>query len=190
MRVAIVSEVEEWLSLHGIELDTIQRSPAGDWLSISVPVETAERMLDTKYSVFHNPSSDSYVVRTTSYSLPRPVYQHIGVVVPTTYFGTMRRMKATSFLQPDRETISKEDAIAQLSAISPGNLATVPSSCSRTITPACLRALYNTVNYTPTQTDVNKLGVAGYLEEFANDADLQVSILALQLIDLSFFSGS
>ena len=114
MRVAIVSEVEEWLSLHGIELDTIQRSPAGDWLSISVPVETAERMLDTKYSVFHNPSSDSYVVRTTSYSLPRPVYQHIGVVVPTTYFGTMRRMKATSFLQPDRETISKEDAIAQL----------------------------------------------------------------------------
>ncbi|PAV19635.1 subtilisin [Pyrrhoderma noxium] len=168
-----VSEVEEWLSLHGIELDTIQRSPAGDWLSISVPVETAERMLDTKYSVFHNPSSDSYVVRTTSYSLPRPVYQHIGVVVPTTYFGTMRRMKATSFLQPDRETISKEDAIAQLSAISPGNLATVPSSCSRTITPACLRALYNTVNYTPTQTDVNKLGVAGYLEEFANDADLQ-----------------
>lgn len=168
-----VSEVEEWLSLHGIELDTVQRSPAGDWLAFSVPVATAEQMLDTKYHVFHNPSSEAYVVRTISYSLPRPVHSHIGVVVPTTYFGSMRRMKATSFLQPDTDTITDEEAIAQLNAISPGNDATVPSSCSRTITPACLRALYNTVNYTPTETDTNKLGVAGYLEEFANDADLQ-----------------
>ena len=185
-----VDLVDSWLTAHDIDLSSAQRENGGSWLTVVVSVDQASRMLNTTYNVYHHAQSNDYVVRAMSYSLPSVLLEHIGTVNPTTYFGTMRRMKATSFLQPDRETISKEDAIAQLSAISPGNLATVPSSCSRTITPACLRALYNTVNYTPTQTDVNKLGVAGYLEEFANDADLQVSILALQLIDLSFFSGS
>jgi len=41
------------------------------------------------------------------------------------------------------------------------------------ITPSCLRALYNTAGYIPKATHKNKLGVAGYLDQFANRADLQ-----------------
>ncbi|EJD07658.1 subtilisin-like protein [Fomitiporia mediterranea MF3/22] len=171
-----VNTVEAWLTHHGISLDSVQRSPAGDWLTISIPVSMAERMLSAKYSVFHNPSTDSYVVRTTSYSLPSALHPHISVVAPTTHFGQMRRMKATSFLQPDVPAISDDEAAAQSDAISkliPGSLAVVPTSCNTQITPACLRALYNTSTYVPQATDTNKLGVAGYLDEFANDADLQ-----------------
>ena len=40
-----------------------------------------------------------------------------------------------------------------------------------------MQALYNTTGYVPQATDVNSIGVAGYLEEFANDADLQVSCI-------------
>ncbi|TFY50508.1 hypothetical protein EVG20_g11477, partial [Dentipellis fragilis] len=43
----------------------------------------------------------------------------------------------------------------------------------QTITPACLRALYNTTTYVPKATATNKLGIAGYLEQFASFADLQ-----------------
>ena len=49
----------------------------------------------------------------------------------------------------------------------------VPSSCARTITPACLQALYNIPSTAATQPS-NKLAVTGFIEQFANQADLRV----------------
>jgi len=106
-------------------------------------------------------------VRTMKYSLPRVLHDHVDVVAPTTYFGNMRGMRATSFIQPN---IAPVDTTAEKSATSAGDVA---ASCGSTVTPACLRALYNTLDYVPQKTDENKLGVAGYLGEFANYADLQ-----------------
>ena len=174
-----MNAVEAWLIHHGIGLSSVQRSPAGDWLALSVPVSQAESMLSAKYSIFHNPSVDTYVVRTMSYSLPAELHSHVSVVSPTTYFGRMQPMRATSFVQDDVPTISDLEASAQreaISSLSIGQLAAVPTSCNNQITPACLQALYNTTGYIPQAVDINKLGVAGYLDEFANDADLQVSI--------------
>ena len=57
------------------------------------------------------------------------------------------------------------------------------STCDEFITPDCLRALYNTSTYVPKATNVNKLGVAGYLDEFANDADLQVMCCRCAALD-------
>lgn len=50
----------------------------------------------------------------------------------------------------------------------------VPASCASTITPACLQALYG-IPTTPATTTSNKLGVSGYIEQFANEADLKVN---------------
>ena len=161
--------VNEWLEFHGIDPSSTQRSPAGDWITLRVSVEQAERMLNTKYNIYeHGPSGDQ-VLRTLGYSLPQELHSHIDVVSPTTYFGTLRSMKKTSFLQPDIKPISDEAA-----SLVPTSNAAVPASCSTTITPTCLRDLYNTSTYVPAATGTNKLGVAGYLEEFANTADLQV----------------
>ncbi|KAF4610501.1 hypothetical protein D9613_006689 [Agrocybe pediades] len=160
--------VNEWLEFHGIDPSSTQRSKAGDWITLRVSVAQAERMLNTKYNIYeHGPSGDQ-VLRTLSYSLPQELHAHVDVVSPTTYFGTLKSMKKTSFLQPNIKPISDEVA-----ALVPGSDATVPSSCSTTITPTCLRDLYNTSTYVPAATGTNKLGVAGYLEEFANLADLQ-----------------
>ncbi|KAF9564221.1 subtilisin-like protein [Agrocybe pediades] len=160
--------VNEWLEFHGIDPSSTQRSKAGDWITLRVSVAQAESMLNTKYNIYeHGPSGDQ-VLRTLSYSLPQELHAHVDVVSPTTYFGTLKSMKKTSFLQPNIKPISDEVA-----ALVPGSDATVPSSCSTTITPTCLRDLYNTSTYLPAATGTNKLGVAGYLEEFANLADLQ-----------------
>ena len=72
---------------------------------------------------------------------------------------------------PGRARASLEALRAEIAKLSP--LATVPSSCGSTITPACLRALYNTTSYTPKATATNKLGVAGYLDEYAVHSDLK-----------------
>jgi tripeptidyl-peptidase-1 len=46
-------------------------------------------------------------------------------------------------------------------------------NCSRVITVSCLQQLYNATGYKPAATDKNKIGITGYLGQFANNADLQ-----------------
>ncbi|KAF9482612.1 subtilisin-like protein [Pholiota conissans] len=166
-----VGAVDEWLEFHGIDPSSVKRTPAGEWVTLRVSVAQAERMLGTKYNVYRHAKSGEDVVRTLSYSLPKELHNHVDVIAPTTYFGTLRSMKATNFVQHDVKPLSAAEI--HEASLAPVSNAAVPSSCARTITPACLRALYNTAAYTPAATGTNKLGVAGYLGEFANTADLQ-----------------
>lgn len=181
-----VDAVNDWLEFHGIDSSTAHRSPAGEWVTIVVSVAEAERMLGTKYNVYHHAKSGQDVVRTLGYSLPKELHSHVDVVAPTTYFGTLRSMKSTSFVQHDVKPMTSAEV--EEASLVPVSNAVVPTTCTRTITPACLRALYNTSTYVPTQTATNKLGVAGYLGEFANTADLQVSFLRF-LVGYSQFMG-
>ena len=167
-----VDLVESWLQAHGLDVASSERSHAGDWITIRVSVAQAEKMLGTKYNIYRHGKSDEYVVRTMNYNLPNVLHEHVAVVAPTTYFGTMKSMRVTSFVNKNAPTLESDPLLASLTGLT--SLATVPSSCSTTITPSCLRALYNTADYVPAATDKNILGVAGYLNEFANRADLQV----------------
>jgi tripeptidyl-peptidase-1 len=164
-----IAMVEEWLRDHDIDLSSVSRSPAGDWISCDVTVAKAEKMMGTKYNVYKNVETGSSIVRARSYSLPRSLTAHIDLVQPTTFFG-FRNYKSYSFIQHDIKAPQMNDFV-EAAAVSPQG--TVPSSCGTTITPACLRALYNTANYVPKATSSNVLGVAGYLNEYANRADLQ-----------------
>jgi tripeptidyl-peptidase-1 len=44
--------VHEWLFTNGASV--FDHSPAKDWVNIYVDVESAERLLDTEYSVFEH----------------------------------------------------------------------------------------------------------------------------------------
>ena len=173
-----VEAVNSWLEFHDIDpLNSVHRSGGGDWVTLRIPVDMAEKMLETKYNIYRHVTSGEEVVRTLSYSLPKYLHDHIDVIVPSTYFGTIRTMKVTSsmhsvFQNLVRDTPSVPDG-------------TVAPNCNATITPACLRALYNTTSYVPVSTHVNKLAVAGYLDEFTNYADLQVGILLQELFSVS-----
>lgn len=49
----------------------------------------------------------------------------------------------------------------------------VDASCNTTITITCLKQLYNAVGFVPSAKG-NKIGITGYLDQFANIADLQM----------------
>ena len=92
-----VEAVNSWLEFHDIHpLNSVHRSGGGDWVTIRIPVDMAEKMLGTKYNIYHHVMSGEEVVRTLSYSLPKYLHDHIDVIVPSTYFGTIRTMKVTS----------------------------------------------------------------------------------------------
>ncbi|KAJ7937053.1 subtilisin-like protein [Mycena leptocephala] len=166
-----VASVTEWLSSHGVQEDDIGRSPAGDWLTIRVPVRLVEKMLDTKYHIWKHTVSGDSIVRTTSYSLPKNLLEHVELIQPTTMFGTFKKLKSTihSVSEIDAQVESqKQPPIVDLTTG-----VTVDASCNTTITVTCLKEIYNAVNYTPSAHVGNSVGITGYLEENANRADLQ-----------------
>ena len=159
--------VDAWLAHHNIDTSAAQRTGGQDWITVTVSVAQAEAMLGTKYNVYHHPKSSEYVVRTMGYSLPRALHGHVDVVAPTTYFGTMRSMRATNHIQPEIKPL-----VSDVETKGENTLAT----CGSTVTPSCLKTLYNLTTYTPAATSQNILGVVGYLGEYANYADLQVGL--------------
>lgn len=83
-----VSIVNEFLSSSGVSSQTI--SPAGDWLSLSVPVSKANDMFDTVFTVFENEETGHQLVRTLAYSIPAELQGHLDFVHPTiTYVKTL-----------------------------------------------------------------------------------------------------
>ncbi|KAH8976997.1 Pro-kumamolisin, activation domain-containing protein, partial [Lactarius hatsudake] len=166
-----VGAVDAWLSQYGITGEIIRRSEAGDWITVTVPVMLAEAMLDTEFHLWKHAVEGNVLVRTTQYSLPEHLHAHIDLVQPTTYFGHPKAMGATFHFK----NISVH--LLDLSIGSP--VTSVPTdprlgvNCTDVITVSCLLQLYNAASYKPAATDKNSIGIAGYLEDFANAGDLQ-----------------
>jgi len=145
--------VQEWLSENGIT--GLSYSSAKDWISISIPIKAAERLLDTKYHVYEHEEGDR-LVRTSKWSLPLHLHEHVDAIQPTTSFMRASGQK-TEFLQfppwispgytpPSNETISKACNISS-------------------VTPECFMNLYSTKGYKPKATWFNKVAFANYLGE-------------------------
>ncbi|KAG2119251.1 peptidase S8/S53 domain-containing protein [Suillus cothurnatus] len=162
--------VSEWLALHGMTEEDVIRSSARDWVTIRVPVGLAEEMLDTTYYVYKHADTGESIVRTTSYSLPDILHRHVDFIQPTTMFARFKAFRSTMHWANH----------AQYAVSSPpGGTITGPAgnpvdaSCNSTITLSCLRQLYNAENYKTTATNCNKLGITGYIGQYANNKDLQ-----------------
>lgn len=110
------------------------------------------------------------LVRTTQYSLPHHLDGHIELIQPTTVFNRAKAQRTTHHFM-GLDTASSQPSGANITI--PGYGVTVDISCNSTITVSCLKQLYNAVDYTPKASDKNMIGITGYLEQFANFADLQ-----------------
>ena len=153
------SIVGDWLSAHEISEDSIRPMFTGDWLLLeAVPVSTANTLLGASYQMYTHNETDATVLRTLSYSLPSRLHEHVRVVTPTTFFSNPEPFRATSRISQNAPVLEDDE---DLRNGVPTSDATVPATCARAITPACLQALYNTTGYTPRATDKNILGVAG-----------------------------
>jgi len=77
-----LTAVEEWLKSNGIDLASASRSPAKDWIFITVPVALAGSLLDTEYGTFIHPRFERNIIRATAYSLPVSIADHIDFIPP------------------------------------------------------------------------------------------------------------
>ncbi|KAK0243100.1 tripeptidyl peptidase A [Armillaria nabsnona] len=160
--------VQEWLASYGVDETDITRSSAQDWVRVTLPLQLVEEMLDTSYHVWQHTEGD-YLVRTTRYSLPEPLLDHIDVVQPTTLFGRWKGMKST-VIDFENFDLGNTADVAKLDA----ETDYVDPACNVSITVSCLKQLYNAVGFVPSGRNKNStIGITAYLEQNANKADLQ-----------------
>ncbi|KIP04581.1 hypothetical protein PHLGIDRAFT_25524 [Phlebiopsis gigantea 11061_1 CR5-6] len=159
--------VNAWLKESGLTVSAT--SPAGDWLTVSVPVNKANELFDADFAVYTHSDTGKQIVRTLSYSIPAELSGHLDFVHPTISFSNpygTRPVVSTPFVKPAKRAIEP--------------LAT----CSTTaVTPACVESIYGIPKTLATSTS-NTLAVSGFIEQYANKADLK-SFLTKYRTDLS-----
>lgn len=155
-RAESTKAVLSWLEESGVSSEDITND--GEWITFHAPVERAESMLGTTFKTYQNQvRRDVKRVRSLSYSVPKTIRDHIDLIEPTTRFGQIKAERSN--------VLTQETA--------PFSIAAVNATCNTTITPACLKDLYNFADYKIDPKGAVKLGVSGFLEQLARYADLK-----------------
>ena len=158
------SLVDEWLKGSGVEQGERRYNSARDWISIRLPLSRVEELLDTKYSLYQHEDGTA-MVRTTKWSLPQHLHEHISTIQPTTAF------LRTS---PKVQTVLESPGVDFNSDDFPPNNTELAGTCNfEGMSSSCLRLLYGTDQYTPQSPD-SHIGFANYLGEvpLRSDASL------------------
>ncbi|OQE37309.1 hypothetical protein PENCOP_c010G08605 [Penicillium coprophilum] len=116
----------------------------GHWISFTAPISQAEQMLKTNIAI-----------RTLGYSVPKVLHPFIQLIQPTTRFGNLVSQRSSTL---ERKPATSE----QLAA-----------GCNTTITPNCLWNLYGLDDTTTRPEWRNRLGISGFLEQYARHADFE-----------------
>lgn len=86
--------MQQWLTENDIVAK--KASPAGDWLSFSIPVSKANALLDADFTEFVHTGTGETSIRTLAYSIPADLKGHLDFVHPTTVYVTRLSIELTS----------------------------------------------------------------------------------------------
>lgn len=159
--------VLSWLQSSNILGGDIENN--GEWINFYATVAQAETLMSTKFYVYKHDDDQKEIIRTLQYSLPDSVSSHILTIQPTTRFSRIITQRSTIH---DVNPVFKMTDIQSKSPYVPLTNVNV-TACNATITPECLRALYNVGDYKATPNGESLLGVAGYLDQYAKYDDLE-----------------
>ncbi|KAG9590356.1 subtilisin-like protein, partial [Aureobasidium melanogenum] len=148
----------------------------GDWIDFTTDAKTANKMMDASFKTYREDTGrDIVIVRTKEYSLPEEVARHVNMIEPTTQFPTVARPLEPRSVHIDQALQKPIDQ----------------NDCSQTITPECLRNLYNLppLTFLANASKHGFIGVAGFLEQYpqSEDFDLFAKSFAPYLIDKPTF---
>jgi tripeptidyl-peptidase I len=160
--------VESWLQSSGVT----NYKTTGNSIWFKTDVSTANTMLGTSFN-YYSDNTGATKLRTTAYSVPESIAEHVDLISPTTYFGKSRAMaalrtEAKRGLQPEKvERLARRQ---------------VPSVCNGTIVfqgetfnifqPECLRIEYNVNDYTPDVSAGSTIAFGSFLNQSASFSDL------------------
>ncbi|KAJ5153294.1 polynucleotide 3'-phosphatase [Penicillium canariense] len=147
----VSEQVFTWLYSHVFN-DSIKLY--GNWISFTASISQAEQLLNTQFFYYHHDASQTTLIRTLEYSLPSEIHPHIHLIQPTTRFG---RLASHSGLPIDQPIVATPEDLT--------------ADCGIAIRPHCLRELYGLHNKRSKPDPRNRLGVSGFLDQYARHGD-------------------
>ncbi|KAI1799946.1 tripeptidyl-peptidase 1 precursor [Daldinia bambusicola] len=144
--------VHEWLADNGVAPSGY--SSAKDWITVSLPIEAVERLLDTEYHVYEH-KDGGLVARAPKWSLPFHLHDRIDTIQPT-----------NSFFRAHAEKFDHIEAPVYIDAdYTPPTDENISAVCNvSSVTPECFETLYQTKGY-KTRACGNKIGFNNFLGE-------------------------
>ncbi|KAJ7618332.1 subtilisin-like protein [Mycena polygramma] len=149
-----LSTFNKFASANGLTPTAI--SPNGDWYSVTLPVAQANALFGAEYELFTHASLNAPITRTLSVSLPSELVGHVDVLHPSTAFVVPPKQLVPAFPQ-----VGTRDVSASCNSSDPAGI----------VTPKCLQDLYG-IPTTPATETSNTLLVTGYVDQWAQRADL------------------
>jgi tripeptidyl-peptidase-1 len=158
--------VLNWLNEEGVS----KVHSDGTWVTFVSSVGTANRLLNATFQRYGRDGVSK--IRTTEYSVPESLADHIDIIHPTTFFGKTEAFVPLHARLEDTTEAPKLERRQSVDA--PTTIQQkVPDACARVITPSCLKQLYNVGNYTPTASSGSRVGFGSFLNESAQFGDLR-----------------
>jgi tripeptidyl-peptidase-1 len=159
-RAESTEAVRSWL--RGAGIGDAQVHDDGEWINLSVTVREASELLEADFGVWARDDDASATrVRALEYSVPDEVAEHIKMVAPVVRFGEVRALRSQVM-----EVVGAQRQFQAAAAIPPQVLDV--AACNDSITPECIRSLYNVGSYQADPSVPNSLfGVSGFLEQWA-----------------------
>ncbi|KAJ6534417.1 family S53 protease [Mycena capillaripes] len=154
-----VSTVMDWVTPNVGSVKPF--TPAGDILQVSLTVEQAEGLFNTKFSTYTHSANGQEMIRALNYSLPSTVQQHILHVHPIIAFTPPPQHASQNTVYNKRKATLDRRQLAP---------------CEDIVRPVCIQEFYGIPNTTISGSLTNSIGVQGYnsasLGEYANNDDL------------------
>jgi tripeptidyl-peptidase-1 len=133
--------VHDFLQSNHINATTI--SPAGDWLSFSIPVSQANELFDANFTEFTHEATGKQAIRTLGYSIPASLKNKIDFIHPTIAYVELLIILANMCIKFHNRFPVFDGEPTVVETFRPGNNITspssnaVPPSCNNETTPAC-----------------------------------------------------
>lgn len=157
------ANVLDWLESYNL---TSRATVESGWIVIDSTIGEVETLLDTKYQVFENTETGKKAARTLAYSLPAGLHAYIDIVAPTIKFSAPKPQLST--IVKDFEAPKNLKAVGTAADIHDG-LDVV--ACNTSTTVDCIQALYKFKHFRGSRRNGNQIGLAGFLEEYAQHDD-------------------
>ncbi|KAJ5758114.1 uncharacterized protein N7511_006808 [Penicillium nucicola] len=148
------SSVVQWLKSAGIS----NFARDGALLNFTGSVETVSGLLNASFAYYQN--GESIKLRTTEYSIPDDLTEYIDLISPTVFFGKTR----SAIPVPSSAQSAQIERRASSTEISP--------ACQTSITPSCLKEMYNIGDYTPEPAAGSRVAFGSFLNQSAQYSDL------------------
>jgi tripeptidyl-peptidase-1 len=153
----------------------------------------AEALLNTTYFIYHHTEAGLTAIRSSAWSLPQHLHEHIEGILPTNAFINLKRqshrLQRHFEVAPLGLGVSGAPSYEELLEVDHTEFGTMiipdikdmpknpsPSeACNRVATsPLCLRTLYRTLDYVPqSEEGKNRIGVVNFFDHISSPEDAE-----------------